>query len=779
MNSRFLLIPIFAIGVLLVGQVPDSSGHGLGSEAMPPIMIGDMEATLEVNSSTIYTDVDGEEKGIRQISINFFESFTNIDSNEVNSINNVTFQVELIKGGTVLINETFQRDDGILIMNLTPSDNKQVQVMERATVASFLGLASEQYNFEGEIFENGGLYEFKISILTINSYDNVLSDPVDYELGISIEETTRYEINDVNYGKQELGIVTFFDQITDFKYNNETKEIKFSFPFKWNQETIDQTTVIHEEVLVPKTFGDLLVSKYVATLNGIDLPESMINIDDFAADDRLIHIIVSQKELQEIFSNNKFSDDLVTIVLKPESDLPLSGVTENGQFKINLWWENEIKSNSNIRLNYNILDTFLKDRPISVPYELKLFHNEKEIQNETGISTGSKMQSNSFEFFIPTNISGILVVKFENLDGSKLANVEFPVIIDRKNPISTSYQIPNWVKNNAGWWADGQIPDSAFVQGIQFLIKEGIIVIPPTEQEASSESTSIPAWIKNNAGWWADGQIPDSAFVQGIQFLIKEGIIVIEQERLETESQVVESLDLTISSPPKFEKYFGKYVDVFGVPIYATSQVTDGKVLHAANVLAQYLDNDADGTPDNPLVVEKLKETNSVIPLFANEWEDETSKIWDDFSDDGYGSELNCWIALYADETNPRNQFDASLEEILHVITQCGYGEAYPEIFAEKEGSALSNAMTNAIESRHYNPFVDERMPFEDQHTEYIYWALTSILGAQENRLGEIGQEWKLNTKEKIMEGDPDIYNLLTEPEYKFPTILPDGNYQG
>ena len=151
------------------------------------------------------------------------------------------------------------------------------------------------------------------------------------------------------------------------------------------------------------------------------------------------------------------------------------------------------------------------------------------------------------------------------------------------------------------------------------MIKEGIIVIPPTEQEASSESTSIPAWIKNNAGWWADGQIPDSAFVQGIQFLIKEGIIVIEQERLETESQVVESLDLTISSPPKFEKYFGKYVDVFGVPIYATSQVTDGKVLHAANVLAQYLDNDADGTPDNPLVVEKLKETNSVIPLFTNE----------------------------------------------------------------------------------------------------------------------------------------------------------------
>ena len=66
--------------------------------------------------------MDGEEKGIRQISINFFESFTNMDSNEVKSIDNVTFQVELIKGGTVLINEIFQRDDGVLIMNLTPSE---------------------------------------------------------------------------------------------------------------------------------------------------------------------------------------------------------------------------------------------------------------------------------------------------------------------------------------------------------------------------------------------------------------------------------------------------------------------------------------------------------------------------------------------------------------------------------------------------------------------------------------------------------------------------------
>ena len=89
--------------------------------------------------------------------------------------------------------------------------------------------------------------------------------------------------------------------------------------------------------MVPKTFGDLLVTKYIVTLNDLNLPESMVNIDDFSANDRLVHIVVSQQELQEIFSNNLFNENLVTITVKPESDLPLSGVTENGQFKINLW----------------------------------------------------------------------------------------------------------------------------------------------------------------------------------------------------------------------------------------------------------------------------------------------------------------------------------------------------------------------------------------------------------------------------------------------------------
>jgi len=93
------------------------------------------------------------------------------------------------------------------------------------------------------------------------------------------------------------------------------------------------------------------------------------------------------------------------------------------------------------------------------------------------------------------------------------------------NDIQSESNIPAWIKNNAGWWAEGTIDDSSFVQGMQFLIKEDILKIPSTTKGTSFDSNGIPAWIKNNAGWWAEGTIDDSSFVQGMQFLIKEGIM--------------------------------------------------------------------------------------------------------------------------------------------------------------------------------------------------------------------------------------------------------------
>jgi NitT/TauT family transport system substrate-binding protein len=89
---------------------------------------------------------------------------------------------------------------------------------------------------------------------------------------------------------------------------------------------------------------------------------------------------------------------------------------------------------------------------------------------------------------------------------------------------TTSYSIPQWVKNNARWWAEGSVTDRDFVNGIQYLVQQKILQVPDTLQGTSSDS-KIPSWIKKNAGWWADGQLTDGDFVNGIQYLIAHGTI--------------------------------------------------------------------------------------------------------------------------------------------------------------------------------------------------------------------------------------------------------------
>jgi len=57
--------------------------------------------------------------------------------------------------------------------------------------------------------------------------------------------------------------------------------------------------------------------------------------------------------------------------------------------------------------------------------------------------------------------------------------------------------IPQWVKNNAKWWSDGTIGDSDFVKGIQYLVQNGIVKIPPSPGQYLQNSKQIPSWIKN------------------------------------------------------------------------------------------------------------------------------------------------------------------------------------------------------------------------------------------------------------------------------------------
>ena len=247
---------------------------------------------------------------------------------------------------------------------------------------------------------------------------------------------------------------------------------------------------------------------------------------------------------------------------------------------------------------------------------------------------------------------------------------------------------------------------------------------------------------------------------------------------------------------------FSKYVSVFGIHIFSTAKTPGAKILHVAKVMAEYLDNDEDGVPDNPLVLSHLVSRNAylVFPADEDEFETMDPDIWHDA---GY----HAGQFQHSGETRPGflvdgkiraedgGGYDASLEEVLHLITDHGYANAYPEIFGSERGTAIADCLDAArggyfprvpTDGPHYGypegswfHYDDETCEYQCMIAEYFYWAPTSILRTQdyEGRAQNLRREWELNTPELVSTRDPDVYALLTTPQYKLPTKAPDGNY--
>ena len=73
---------------------------------------------------------------------------------------------------------------------------------------------------------------------------------------------------------------------------------------------------------------------------------------------------------------------------------------------------------------------------------------------------------------------GKFIVKSQYGNSKSTVNTSsFLIVSGNSSTMESSNEIPVWIKNNAGWWADGSIDDSSFVQGIQFLVQEGFMKI--------------------------------------------------------------------------------------------------------------------------------------------------------------------------------------------------------------------------------------------------------------------------------------------------------------
>tara|TARA_Y100000593_G_scaffold95031_1_gene198587 strand:- start:38408 stop:40900 length:2493 start_codon:yes stop_codon:yes gene_type:complete len=146
---------------------------------------------------------------------------------------------------------------------------------------------------------------------------------------------------------------------------------------------------------------------------------------------------------------------------------------------------------------------------------------------------------------------------------------------------------------------------------------------------------------------------------------------------------------------------FSKYSNAFGVNVFATSGVSNQKISHAANVLAELIDNDQDGIPDNVNVLNTLKGHQASIIMASGAIQSEGMN----YSVEGVSgidvTKLSGYHALQElrgenVHTGSHAIIDETLEKTLKLMIDYGWSETYPYTFGLLSGSTLANYMDTA-----------------------------------------------------------------------------------
>ena len=235
---------------------------------------------------------------------------------------------------------------------------------------------------------------------------------------------------------------------------------------------------------------------------------------------------------------------------------------------------------------------------------------------------------------------------------------------------------------------------------------------------------------------------------------------------------------------------FTKYVRVLDCfSVYAESSISDAKVLHAAAVAAELLDNDEDGEVDDPLLKAELASNGALIPIFSYDGSPAMDNFFDHYNGNGAAAVL--WRNEIDSNYPGYWGSDATVEEVIHVINAIGHTNIYPIAFAvEPNSSLLTTAMDVARGGQfiqHPNNYPQEAWYHYDDYTcdyecmaiEYLYWCIVTNMGILSDAATctGIADEWEPCTPSLFHQTDTLMYALITDNTYLIPQLAPDGNY--
>lgn len=329
-NSMFLICGlVVTVIITLISSFSSSSiipiktafGDGLFMEELSA-SFGNRKADLLIKMTPPVVTTETFQKQDQKAVI----QFKLFDSNTREGIKHVTYFITIEKDGKKLLSDWFHDHNGDLRLQIRPKNTDLVTVYGEPDpiLQAYSGTENSPVIAEGPVFLEGGLYHFIVRIVTIDFDRTIIPDdkqPV-YDAWLSVGLTEEQQIT-VDGKQIPIQILSYYDKINDFKFNESKMQMEFTMPFDWNTTRLEKNKVlVHEEVTVPKSSEFAAKRSYVGTVNDMDVTKNVV-LDDTDPQKDIIHFMIPKTQVIQIAEqvNNKseqaVSDELMKFTLQP------------------------------------------------------------------------------------------------------------------------------------------------------------------------------------------------------------------------------------------------------------------------------------------------------------------------------------------------------------------------------------------------------------------------------------------------------------------------------
>ena len=324
----FSVFCVIVLGFLFSSTIPAkvAFGDGLFMEELSA-SFGDRKADLIIKMTPPVVTTETLQKQNQKPIV----QFKLYDPATEEGFKHVTYFITIEKDGKKLLSDWFHDHKGDLKIEMKPSDDERITVYGEPDpiLQAFTGTEDSPVIATGPIFSEGGLYHFIVRVATIDYDRSFIPDdkqPV-YDGWLSVGSTENQQISLSDGEQVQIQIISYYDDLKDFRFDPTKRQIEFTMPFDWNITRLEENNLmVHQEITIPKQ-SELASVSYIGKVNGIDVTKNLM-LDDSNSTKNVIHFMLPKPVVlqiaEQLNNNGQDGNKLMQFSLEPSESTPPS-----------------------------------------------------------------------------------------------------------------------------------------------------------------------------------------------------------------------------------------------------------------------------------------------------------------------------------------------------------------------------------------------------------------------------------------------------------------------